>query len=71
MEVLLLTVFVSLILAGLGVGLFVWSAKSRTFDHSDRLAILPLEDERSAPEGADDGSAAAAAEAVAKSAVEA
>jgi cbb3-type cytochrome oxidase maturation protein len=45
MEVLLVTVFVSLVLAGLGVGLFVWSAKSRTFEHSDRLAILPLERE--------------------------
>ncbi len=45
MEILLLTVFVSLVLAGLGVGLFVWSAKSRTFEHSDRLSILPLERE--------------------------
>jgi cbb3-type cytochrome oxidase maturation protein len=43
--VLLLTVFVSLVLAGLGVGLFVWSAKARTFEHSDRRAILPLEEE--------------------------
>lgn len=51
MDVLLLTVFVSLVLAGLGVGLFVWSAKARTFEHSDRLAILPLEDEIRVPEG--------------------
>ncbi|MBX7195899.1 MAG: cbb3-type cytochrome oxidase assembly protein CcoS [Sandaracinaceae bacterium] len=50
MEVLILTVFVSLVLAALGVGLFVWSAKSRTFEHSDRLAILPLEDEIKVPE---------------------
>lgn len=50
MDVLLLTVFVSLVLAGLGVGLFVWSAKARTFEHADRLAILPLEDEIRLPE---------------------
>ncbi|GAB4196531.1 MAG: hypothetical protein OHK0013_03830 [Sandaracinaceae bacterium] len=50
MEVLLVTVFVSLVLAGLGVGLFVWSAKSRTFEHADRLAILPLERETTTPE---------------------
>ncbi|MBN8614171.1 MAG: cbb3-type cytochrome oxidase assembly protein CcoS [Deltaproteobacteria bacterium] len=43
MEVLLLTVFVSLVLAGLGVGLFVWTVRSKTFEHADRLAILPLE----------------------------
>lgn len=46
MEVLLLTVFVSLALAGLGVALFVWSARNRTFEHADRLSILPLEAER-------------------------
>lgn len=45
MNVLLLTVFVSLVLAALGVGLFVWTARSRTFEHADRLAILPLEEE--------------------------
>lgn len=44
MEVLILTTFVSLFLAGGGVALFVWSVKARTFDHSDRLSILPLVD---------------------------
>lgn len=58
MEVLLLTVFVSLILAALGVGLFVWSVKTKTFEHSDRLAILPLEDEMRVPEVAAGRSAA-------------
>jgi cbb3-type cytochrome oxidase maturation protein len=48
MEVLLLTVFVSLVLAGLGVGLFIWTVRSKTFEHADRLAILPLELERGA-----------------------
>ena len=45
MEVLFLTVFVSLVLATLGVGLFVWTSRSKTFEHADRLAILPLESE--------------------------
>jgi cbb3-type cytochrome oxidase maturation protein len=44
MEVLILTTFVSVSLAAAGVGLFVWSVRARTFDHTDRLAILPLED---------------------------
>lgn len=44
MEVLILTTFVSVLLAAAGVGLFVWSVRARTFDHSDRLAILPLDE---------------------------
>lgn len=46
MSVLFLTVFVSLSLAGLGVGLFVWTVREKTLEHADRLAILPLEGER-------------------------
>ena len=49
MNVLFLTMFVSLVLATLGVFLFVWTAKSRTFDHDDRLALLPLESDESRP----------------------
>ena len=45
MEVLILTVFVSLVLAAAGVGLFVWSIKSGTHEHADRLALLPIEDD--------------------------
>ncbi len=44
MEVLILTTFVSLLLALAGVGLFVWSVRARTFDHADRLSLLPLDD---------------------------
>jgi cbb3-type cytochrome oxidase maturation protein len=44
MEVLILTTFVSVFLAAAGVGLFVWSVRARTFDQSDRLALLPLDD---------------------------
>ena len=45
MEVLILTTFVSVLLAASGVGLFVWTARARTFDHADRLALLPLRDD--------------------------
>lgn len=45
MEVLILTTFVSVFLAAGGVALFVWSVRARTFDQSDRLALLPLEDD--------------------------
>ena len=48
MAVLVLTTFVSLVLAMSGVGLFVWSARARTFDQADRLALLPLGDGREA-----------------------
>jgi cbb3-type cytochrome oxidase maturation protein len=44
MEVLILTSFVSVVLAAGGVALFVWSARERTFDQSDRLALLPLDE---------------------------
>lgn len=49
MEVLILTTFVSLFLAAAGVGLFVWSVRARTFDHADRLALLPLDDSSDSP----------------------
>ncbi|MGF1464921.1 MAG: cbb3-type cytochrome oxidase assembly protein CcoS [Sandaracinaceae bacterium] len=57
MEVLIITVSVSLALAAGGVGLFVWSVRQGTFEHSDRLALLPLEDEDATtapPDGATD-----------------
>lgn len=49
MEVLILTTFVSVFLAAGGVALFVWSVRARTFDQSDRLALLPLEDDARPP----------------------
>jgi cbb3-type cytochrome oxidase maturation protein len=45
MEVLVLLVFVSLTLAGSAVGLFAWLARQRTFQHGERLALLPLDDD--------------------------
>jgi cbb3-type cytochrome oxidase maturation protein len=44
-EALILTMFVSLFLAGTGVVLFTWLVRARTFDHADRLALLPLEED--------------------------
>ena len=46
MEVLTLLVFVSLTLAGSAVGLFVWLTRQKTFEHAERLALLPLDDRR-------------------------
>lgn len=43
MEILILTLFVSLTLAIAGIGFFVWSVKQGTLDHSERLALLPIE----------------------------
>lgn len=43
MDVLILLVFVSLMLALSAVGLFAWLVRERTFDHADRLALLVIE----------------------------
>jgi cbb3-type cytochrome oxidase maturation protein len=45
MDTLILTMFVSLVLAAGGLAMFVWLAGARTFDHADRLALLPIEDD--------------------------
>jgi nitrogen fixation-related uncharacterized protein len=47
LDAVYLTLFVSLVLATLGVVLFVWSHREKTGDHADRLALLPLEDDSS------------------------
>lgn len=46
MEVLILTVFVSLVLVAGELIFFAWNLRHGTHDHSDRLSLLPLEDER-------------------------
>ena len=45
MDALILTLFVSLVLAGAGIGLFIWSVKEGTHEHTERLALLPIEDD--------------------------
>jgi cbb3-type cytochrome oxidase maturation protein len=46
-NVLILQIFVSLMLVAAAVALFVWTVRSRTFEHADRLALAPLEDDTS------------------------
>jgi hypothetical protein len=45
MEVLVLQVFVSLLLVAGSLLLFGHSVRQRTHEHSDRLALAPLDDE--------------------------
>lgn len=45
MNVILLQVFVSLMLVAGMVSLFVYTVRSRTLEHSDRLSLAPLEDD--------------------------
>jgi cbb3-type cytochrome oxidase maturation protein len=53
-DVLILLVFVSLILAGSAVGFFAWNLRSRNHEHADRLALMPLEDHERAPHERDE-----------------
>ncbi len=48
MTVLVLQVFVSLMLVAGSIALFVFTIRSRTLEHSDRLALAPLEDDADA-----------------------
>ncbi len=45
MEVLSLQVFVSLVLVAGSIVLFAFTCRQRDFDHADRLALLPLDDD--------------------------
>lgn len=45
MNVMILQVFVSLMLVLSSVVLFVFTVKSRTFEHADRLSLTPLEND--------------------------
>jgi cbb3-type cytochrome oxidase maturation protein len=44
-EILILQVFVSLMLVVGSVLLFLFTVRQRDFDHADRLALLPVEDD--------------------------
>ena len=46
MEILILLIFVSVLLVGVAVAFFAWTVKQGTFDQADRLALLPLDDEK-------------------------
>lgn len=45
MSVIVLQVFVSLMLVVGSVVLFIWTVRSRTLEHADRLSLAPLEDD--------------------------
>jgi hypothetical protein len=45
-EILILQVFVSLVLVVGSVVLFAFTCRQRDFDHADRLALLPLEEDQ-------------------------
>lgn len=45
MDILILQVFVSLLLVVSSVILFGFTCRQRSFDHADRLALLPIDDE--------------------------
>jgi nitrogen fixation-related uncharacterized protein len=44
-SVIVLQVFVSLMLVVGSVVLFIWTVRSRTLDHADRLSLAPLEED--------------------------
>jgi hypothetical protein len=44
-NVIVLQVFVSLMLVAGSVALFVFTIRSRTLEHADRLSLAPLEDD--------------------------
>lgn len=52
MDILIITLFVSLVLVLAGLVLFVLRMRAGDFDHGDRLSLLPLqEDEPPEPNG--------------------
>ena len=49
MSAVVLQVFVSLVLVALAVVLFVFTVRSRTFEHADRLSLAPLDEDAPRP----------------------
>ncbi len=45
MEIVLLLLFVSAVLLACSIGAFVFTVRSNDFDHVDRLALAPLDEE--------------------------
>lgn len=46
MNILILLILVGAGMVALALVLFAWTVVARTFDQTDRLALLPLDDER-------------------------
>ncbi|QRK08285.1 cytochrome oxidase [Archangium violaceum] len=53
MNVIVLQVFVSLMLVVGSVLLYAFSVRHRDYEHSDRLALFPLEDDTARPSRAE------------------
>lgn len=51
MKVLILLIFVCVVLITGAVVFFAWTVRQGTFDHADRLALLPLDDEGTTTSG--------------------
>lgn len=49
MSIIVMQVFVSLLLVAGSLVLFLHSVRARDFDHADRLALAPLEEDGGAP----------------------
>jgi len=47
--ILLLQIFVSLVLVAGGLILFFYSIRQKDFEHFDRMALLPLEEDNDPP----------------------
>jgi nitrogen fixation-related uncharacterized protein len=45
MEVLILTVFVSVVLVAGAVLFFAWNVRERAHEHIDQLSLLPLQED--------------------------
>ena len=54
MEVLILQVFVSLVLVAGSLILFANSARRRDYEHADRLALFPIDDDDARPRAPED-----------------
>jgi len=44
MDILILLIFVSLALVVSAVAFFAWTLRQRTYEHNDRMSLLPLEE---------------------------
>lgn len=49
MNVLILLVFLSAMMVVLALGLYAWTLRERTHEHTDRMSLLPLEDDAPPP----------------------
>ena len=59
MDVLIVTLFVSLMLVIAGLVLFILRMRAGDFEHGDRLSLLPLQDDETADSSDDESSTVA------------